>query len=246
MIDTNARGNGQAARRCRAEPGRTARRAGAALSYASRDWNRPPTSRCSRPMPEVGALRRRFRAARARPARTTRRRDTWLAASPPSSSAPSRLELRNRFSTTATRWMSEKRGDGRYRHVRTAERRLVVGVAEVTRAEQVRRAFEPRPAAGERDLHLMTRRDVVGELRLRVREAEAQVLLRIQALDHQIEIALARGEQPRATLRSAERPFDDARRVDGADREMALHPVARALAHAEVDFGRGAVAVTLG
>ena len=126
------------------------------------------------------------------------------------------------------------------------ERRLIGGVAEVARAEEVRRAFEPRPAAGERHLHLMTRRDVIGELRLRVREAEAQVLLGIQALDDQIEIAFARGEQPRPTLGSADRPFDDARCIDGADREMALHPVARSLAHQEVDFGRGAIPVTLG
>ncbi len=126
------------------------------------------------------------------------------------------------------------------------ERRLIGGVAEVARAEQVRRAFEPRPAAGERHLDLMTRRDVVGELRLGVREAETQVLLGIQALDDQIEIAFACGEQPRPTLGPADRPFDDARGIDGADREMALHPVARSLAHQEVDFGRGAIPVTLG
>src|SRR6185369_11357649 len=76
-------------------------------------------------------------------------------------------------------------------------------------------------------------------------ETEIAVSL-IDLPEQQLEITLARRDQPRAALRAAERSLRDDGRVRAADAEAQLRSIARALTHVEVELGAETVAVALG
>src|SRR2546428_7312939 len=122
---------------------------------------------------------------------------------------------------------------------------FVVRIAQGAGAQEIRRPLEPRMSRRQRELHLVARCEVVRELGLRVGELEAEILLWIQPIDDEGEIAPTHGEQPCAALRRAKWALDDRRCVDQADRHVALDALPRSLRPAETDLGADRVAMEL-
>ena len=115
-------------------------------------------------------------------------------------------------------------------------------------------SFEPdvelvrveRGAAGQRaHLHLMAGGDVDDDLGGQVGEAEGERLVVGDLLDEQIEVALARRQQPRGLAAAPDRPFADDRRARSAERDARLRAVAAAFAQRHLDLRAGAVAEAL-
>ena len=103
--------------------------------------------------------------------------------------------------------------------------------------------LQPGAAGEHRELHALRRAQVVHGLGLRVREPELHLIVD-EPLDHEIEVALPRRDQPGATP-SCERPLDDERHARSADGGANLRPLARSGADVELDRGAGAVPRTL-
>ena len=120
-----------------------------------------------------------------------------------------------------------------------ADRRRVEADVQIVAVNLILRFLQPGAAGEDRELHALRRAEVVHGLGLRVREPELHLVID-QPLDHEIEVTLARRDQPGATL-SAERPFDDQGHARSADGGAHLRPFARPGADVELDRGAGAI-----
>ena len=108
---------------------------------------------------------------------------------------------------------------------RAAEHRAVEALVHGVHVLERRLLRQPRPARHEAELDMLPGRHVVNQLRLDVAEAETEVAVVLAVGDlfeQELEVTLARGQQPRARFPASNRPLDDDRRVRAADAEPAL------------------------
>jgi hypothetical protein len=105
--------------------------------------------------------------------------------------------------------------------------------------------LEPRAPGQRGQIDPLPRGDVVGQAGLRIRESEADGAVG-QAVENQVEIRLARGDQPGPALTAADRSFRHSGRIRPAHRDVEQTALPRSFAQPEIHLRAGVAGVALG